>query len=152
MALMTESSFIRWSINPFTAMPLENDDSKPFSLFVSLFASVCERMFIKTHGTERCDTEPGNTLFAGMSVHSQPANCTGWGSEGVNKEPLCSYVSWRFFHFRRLIVGTSPEPVLRNDEDQGRLQPSYLSERCYQIPIRFHTTAGRRECKLTTTS
>jgi len=95
MALMTESSFICWSINPFTAMmSLENDNSKPFSSFVFLFASACERMFIKTRSIEsRCNTEPGNGLFAGMSVHIQPGNCTGWGSEGVNKERLCSYVS-----------------------------------------------------------
>ena len=148
--MMTESSFI----NPFTAMmSLENDNSKPFSRFVFLFASSCERLFIKTRSIEsRCDIEPRNGLFAVMSVHFQPGNCTGWGSKGVNKEPLFSCVSWRSFHFRRLIVGTSPEPVLRNDEDQGRLQPSYLSERCYQIPIRLHTTTGRRECKLTTTS
>ena len=30
------------------------------------------------------DLEPENRLFAGMSVHFQPGNCMGWGSEGVN--------------------------------------------------------------------
>ena len=40
---------------------------------------------MKTHSTEsRCDIEAENILFAGMSVHFQPGNFTGWGSEGVN--------------------------------------------------------------------
>ena len=45
---------------------------------------VCERIFIKTHSIEsRCDIEPENRLFAGMSVHFEPGNFTGWGSERV---------------------------------------------------------------------
>jgi len=31
----------------------------------------------------RCDTEPENTLFAGLSVHLQPGNSKSWGSEEV---------------------------------------------------------------------
>ena len=34
----------------------------------------------------RCDIEPGNRLFAGMSVHFQPGHFTGWGSEGVKND------------------------------------------------------------------
>ena len=68
---------------------LEVRNSKPFSLFVFLFASACERLFIKMHRIEsRCDTEPGNRLFAGTSVHFQPGNLTGWDSEGVNHDHL----------------------------------------------------------------
>ena len=58
---------------------------KPLSLFVFFFTLACERIFIKTYSTEsRCDIEPENRLFAGMAVHFQPGNVTGWGSEGVN--------------------------------------------------------------------
>ena len=40
---------------------------------------------MKEHSIEnRCDIEAENILFAGMSVHFQPGNVTGWGSEGVN--------------------------------------------------------------------
>jgi len=31
----------------------------------------------------RCDIEPENKLFAGMSMLFEPRNFTGWGSEGV---------------------------------------------------------------------
>ena len=31
----------------------------------------------------RSDIEPENILFAGISVHFQPRNSTGWDSEGV---------------------------------------------------------------------
>ena len=39
---------------------------------------------IKTHSIEsRCDIEPENRLFAGMSVHFEPGQFKGWGREGV---------------------------------------------------------------------
>ena len=50
----------------------------------------CERIFIKMHNIEsRCDIEPESRLSAGMSVHFEPGNFTGWGREGVKEENYC---------------------------------------------------------------
>ena len=39
---------------------------------------------MKTHGIQsRCDIEPENILFTGMSVLFHAENVTGWGSEWV---------------------------------------------------------------------
>ena len=48
----------------------------------------CERNFIKTRSLEsRFVIAIGqeNIPFAGTSVHLQPRNFTGWGSEGVKR-------------------------------------------------------------------
>ena len=59
------------------------------------------RIFIQMHCIQsRCDIEPKNILFVGMSVHFQPRHFTGWGSEGVNaKYGTC-------LTDRRLVIST----------------------------------------------
>ena len=60
-------------------------NSKPFSLFVFFFASACERIFIKTHTIEsRCDTEPGNRLFAGCPCTFSPDILQAGTVKGLN--------------------------------------------------------------------
>ena len=78
------------TLNPFTwkcdvtwKWPLKVRNSKPLSPFVFFFTLACERIWTETHSTEsRCEIEPENGLFAGMSLHFQSRNFTGWGSEG----------------------------------------------------------------------
>ena len=57
---------------------------KPFSLFVFFFALALERIFTKTHHTERrCYRTGKYTVFEVRPCIFQPGNFTGWGSEGV---------------------------------------------------------------------
>ena len=54
-------------------------------LFVFFFALACERIFIKTHSTEkRFVIRPENILFfEALPCIFQTGNFTRWGSEGV---------------------------------------------------------------------
>ena len=63
-------------------------NSKPLSLFVSLFALACEIIFIKTHSTEkRFVIKPENnyTVFEALPRIFLPGNFTRWGREGFKE-------------------------------------------------------------------
>ena len=71
----------------------ENDQIWNHQYFFARFAWRRERISVKMHSIKsRFAIRPSNILSEGLHVRTfQPGNCTGWGSEGVNADSVCSW-------------------------------------------------------------